>query len=265
MAAFPSEMPMKNLLVLLLFASSLFLRAQSLFDGTWEMKMDTLQFSGSPEDYLFADGMYHCKSCIPKVDVKTDGVDHEVAGYSYDTLAVRILDDHAIKFTMKKAGKPYFECIETVSPDGQKMTEDFTNTMEAETVTGKAGFMRVGKGPAGSHALSGQWRMDMVKNATRAGTLQIFRSAAGVMKISDGSASYEVRLDGADYPQAGEVHLSRSMKLIDEYTLEETDKTDGKVSGGARWTISKDGRSMRVEFSSTERGQTMTYTAEKQP
>ena len=65
--------------------------------------MDTLQFAGPPEDYLFADGMYHCKSCIPKVDVKTDGVDHEVAGYSYDTLAVRILDDHAVKFTMKKA------------------------------------------------------------------------------------------------------------------------------------------------------------------
>ena len=255
---------MKILLAYFLFATS-FLPAQSRFDGTWEMNMDTLQFSGSPEDYLFADGMYHCKSCIPKVDVKTDGVDHEVAGYSYDTLAVRILDDHAIKFTMKKAGKPYFECIETVSPDGQKMTEDFTNTMEAETVTGKAGFMRVGNGPAGSHALSGQWRMDMVKNATRAGTLQIFHSAAGVMKISDGSSSYEVRLDGGDYPRSGNLHLTRSMKLIDEYTLEETDKTDGKVSGGARWTISKDGRSMRVEFSSTERGQTMTYTAEKRP
>lgn len=249
----------------LLFLMQSWTLAQSRFDGTWEMKMDTLQFSGSPEDYLFADGMYHCKSCIPKVDVKTDGVDHEVAGYPYDTLAVRILDDHAIKFTMKKAGKPYFECIETVSTDGQKMTEDFTNTMEAQMVTGKAGFTRVGNGPAGSHALSGQWRMDTVKNATRAGTLQIFHSAAGVMKISDGSASYEVRFDGADYPQAGNVHLTRSMKLIDEYTLEETDKTDGRVSGGARWTMSKDGRSMRVEFSSTERGQTMKYTAEKLP
>jgi hypothetical protein len=58
------------------------------FDGTWKMKMDTLQFSGPPEDYLFADGMYHCKSCIPKVDVKTDGVDYEVTGHAYDTLAV---------------------------------------------------------------------------------------------------------------------------------------------------------------------------------
>jgi hypothetical protein len=255
---------MRKLLALLFFMQS-WTFAQSRFDGTWEMKMDTLQFSGPPEDYLFADGMYHCKSCIPKVDVKTDGVDYEVTGYSYDALAVRILDDHAIKFTMKKAGKPYFECIETVSPDGQKMTEDFTNTMEAETVTGKAGFTRVGNGPAGSHALSGQWQMDTVNNATRAGTLQIFRSAADVMKISDGSASYEVRLDGADYPQSEDVHSTRSMKLLDEYTLEETDKTDGKVFGGARWTISKDGKSMRVEFSSTKRGRTMTYTAEKRP
>jgi hypothetical protein len=254
---------MRRLLSLLLFMQS-WMFAQNRFDGTWEMKMDTLQFSGPPEDYLFADGMYHCKSCIPKVDVKTDGVDYAVTGYSYDTLAVRVLDDHAIKFTMKKAGKPHFECIETVSPDGQKMTEDFTNTMGAETVTGKAGFTRVGKGPAGSHALSGQWRMDTVNNATRAGTLQIFQSAAGVMKISDGSASYEVRLDGADHPQS-DVHSTRSMKLVDEYTLEETDKTDGKASGRARWTISKDGKSMRVESSSTQRGQTMTFTAEKQP
>jgi hypothetical protein len=135
--------------------------------------------------------------------VKTDGIDYAVAGYNYDTMAVQILDDHAIKFTMKKAGKPYFECIETVSSDGQKMTEDFTNTMEAETVTGKAGFTRVGNGPAGSHALSGQWRMDTVKNATRAGTLQVFQTTAGVMKISDGSSSYEVRLDGKDYADRG--------------------------------------------------------------
>jgi hypothetical protein len=32
--------------------------------------------------------MYHCKSCIPKVDAKTDAVDYEVTGYSYDTLSL---------------------------------------------------------------------------------------------------------------------------------------------------------------------------------
>jgi hypothetical protein len=255
---------MKIHLPLLLFlASTLF--AQTRFDGTWEMKMDTLQFSGPPEDYLFANGMYHCKSCIPKVDVKTDGVDYAITGYSYDTLAVRILNDHAIKFTMKKAGKPFFECIETVSPDGQKMTEDFTNAMEAETVMGKAGFKRVGNGPVGSHALSGQWRMDTVKNDTRAGTLTIYQSTPGGLKISDGSVSYEVKVDGKDYPVAQDIYSTRSLKLIDEYTLEQTDKTDGKVTGVSRSTISRDGRSMRVEVSGTKRSQTMTYTAEKRP
>lgn len=48
-------------------------------------------------------------------------------------------------------------------------------------------------------------------------------------------------------------------------TLEKTDKTDGKLSGVSHWVISKDGKSMRVEFSSTKRGQTMRYRAEKLP
>ena len=148
-------MPNRLAFFLLVTVSSF---GQTPFDGTWQMQMDTLQFSGPPEDYLFSDGMYHCKSCVPRVEVKSDSLDNPVAGYSYDTLAVQILNNHAIKFTMKKAGKPFFECIETASPDGQKMTEEFTNTMEAEAVTGKAGFTRVGAGPVRSHVLSGQWR-----------------------------------------------------------------------------------------------------------
>jgi hypothetical protein len=92
----------------------------------------------------------------PQVDVKTDGTDQRVAGYAYDTLAVRVLDNRSIKFTMKKEGKTTFECVETVSSDRQTMTEEFTNTMEAEPVTGKAGFTRVSAGPVGAHALAGK-------------------------------------------------------------------------------------------------------------
>jgi hypothetical protein len=256
----------RNLLALLLFVPS-FLFAQSRFDGTWEMKMDTLQFSGPPEDYLFADGMYHCKSCIPKVDVKTDGVDQKVVGFpNYDTLAVRILDSNSVEFTMKKEGKLTFVCTETVSPDGQTMTEEFTNTMEAETVTGKAGFARVGKGPAGAHALSGKWRMDTVKNASRAGTLTTIQTTADGMRFSDGSQSYEAKFDGTDRPASGDsAQSTASLKRIGDYTIEETSKQDGKVVGVKRMTISKDGKSMTVEAADKKRGTTMTYTAEKQP
>jgi hypothetical protein len=253
----------KHLALLLFLTSSVF--AQSRFDGTWEMKMETLQFSGPPEDYLFDNGMYHCESCVPRVDVATDGIDHKVTGRPYDTLAVRILDDRAIKFTMKKEGRPFFECVETVSPDGQTMTEEFTNNMEAETVTGKAGFTRVSQGPTGSHALSGEWQMQTVKNATAAGTLTTYESTTGGMKISDGSQSYEARFDGKDYPVNGGTGHTVSLKRVDEYTIEETDKQKGKVITIARMTVSKDGKSMIVESSDKQRGGTMTYTAQKRP
>ena len=254
---------MRICLAVALLMTSSALSAQSRFDGTWEMKMDTLQFSGPPEDYLFDKGMYHCESCVPKVDVETDGADHKVTGHPYASLAVRILDRRSIKFTMKKDGKTTFECVETVSPDDRTMTEEFTNTSEVETVSGKAGFTRVGHGPPGSHALSGRWRMDAVKNATRAGTLTTYQNAAGGMRISDGSQSYEAKFDGRDYPTDKDGHSTVSLKLIDEYTIEETDKQDGKILTVARMTVSRDGKSMRVESSDKLRGGAMTYTAEK--
>jgi hypothetical protein len=226
------------LLALLLFVPSLLL-AQGRFDGTWAMKMDTLRFSGPSEKYLFEKDMYHCLSCVPKVDVKTDGTDQKVAGHNYDTLAVRILDSSSIEFTMKKGDKPTFVCTETVSLDGQTMMEEFTNTMEAERVTGKAGFTRVSKGPTGSHQLSGEWQMQTVKNATRAGTLTTIQSTARGMKVSDGSQSYEAYPAGWD-----PAHATASLRLIDDYTLEETGKLDGKVVGVTRKTVSKDGKSM---------------------
>jgi hypothetical protein len=252
-----------HLALALFLTSSLF--AQSRFDGTWEMKMDTLQFSGPPEDYLFDKGMYHCESCVPKVDVETDGTDHKVTGHPYDTLAVRILDDRSVKFTMKKDRKTTFECVETVSQDDRTMTEEFTNTTEAETVRGKAGFTRVGKGPPGSHSLSGEWSMQTVKNATPARTLTTYQSTAGGLRVFDGSESYEAKLDGRDHPMNRDGHSSVSLNLIDEYTLEETDKHDGKITTVSQKTISKDGRLMRIEVVDRQRGGTMAYTAQKLP
>lgn len=253
-------MPKHVVLLLLLIQVAC---AQSRFDGTWQMKMETLKFSGPPEDYLFDKGMYRCKSCVPEVNVKTDGTDQKVVGYDYDTLAVRILDDHSIEFTMRKGGKLWFECVETVSPDSKTMIETFTNTREAEIVKGKAGFTRVGDGPAGTHLLSGEWRMDTVKNSTRAGTLTVIQSTENGMKISDGSVTYEAGLDGKDYPRKDDVHSTVSLMLIDEYTLEETDKADGKVTDVTRSTVDRDGKSMHVEVSSTARGQKMTFTSER--
>jgi len=239
--------------------------AQSRFDGTWEMKMDTLQFSGPPEEYLIAHGMYQCLSCVPRVEVKADGTDYKIAGHEayYDSIAVKIVDANTVNFAFKKDGKPASTTTETVSADGQKMTERFSNTMESENVTGTAGFTRVSAGPPGAHALSGQWQMDTVRNSTAAGTLTSFESFPHGLRISDGSQSCVAKFDGNDYPIGKSGHATIALKLVDEYTLEETDKRDGKVMTVARMTVSKDGKSMRVESSDKQRGGTMIYTAEK--
>ena len=86
-------MPSRIAVLLLLSASPLF--AQFRFDGTWLMKMDTLQFSGTPEEYLVDKGMYHCVSCVPPVHVNADGSDQKIEGHEayYDTISTKILDD----------------------------------------------------------------------------------------------------------------------------------------------------------------------------
>lgn len=243
------------------------LLAQTRFDGTWRMKMQTLAFSGTPEEYLIADGIYHCVSCTPKVEVKTDGADHKIGGHEayYDTIAVRVLDARSLDFSFKKNGKFVAWSKETVASDGKTMLEEFRNTPETDAVTGKAGFIRVANGPAGSHALSGKWQMRTIHNDTEAGTLTTYRSIANGFRIISGRESYEAKFDGRDYPVGKDPHYSMSLKLIDENTFEETDKHDGKVLTVSRMTVSKDGTIMTVESVDKQRGTTMTFTAEKVP
>ncbi len=87
---------------------------------------------------------------------------------------MKIVDANTVNFAFKKDGKPAAASVEIVSRDGPTMTEEFSNTMETEKVIGTAGFTRVSAGPPGAHALSGQWRMDTVRNSTTAGTLTTF-------------------------------------------------------------------------------------------
>ena len=107
--------------------------------------------------------------------------------------------------------------------------------------------------------------MRTIKNATEAGTLTTYRFIAGGLKIISGRQSYDVRFDGKDYPVAGDPDETVSMKLIDDSTIEETDKHDREVMTIVRMTVSKDGQSITVESSDKQRGGTMTYTAEKVP
>ncbi len=81
------------------------------------------KFSPKPLSFYISQGWYHCvSSCNPAYDVAADGQDHAVAGHSYDTISVTIVDPHTISVVGKKDGKAMFEQTRTVSADGKTLT-----------------------------------------------------------------------------------------------------------------------------------------------
>jgi len=257
---------MKKLLALLLLSPAL-LFAQSPFDGTWMTKLDTAQFPKKPDSYLLNKGMYECSSCIPKFKVKADGTDQKVTGHPYyDTVVIKVVDDHNVEITQKKDGKTVGTATDTVSEDGGTLTTKFVDLTEDKPVTGEVTSTRVSKGPSGSHALSGSWRTAKVDSVSDNGLKVTFQGTADGLQMSDlNGERYDAKFDGKDYPIQGDPgHTMVSLKRIGNDTIEETDKRDGKVVGVSKMTVSLDGKWITVEYTNKERGTTTTYKMEKQ-
>ena len=258
---------MKKLLLTFMLMAPAMLFAQSPFDGTWLVKLDTAQFPKKPDAYLLNKGMYECSTCTPKYSVKADGTEQKVTGHPYfDTVMVKVVDDHTVEFTQKKDGKVMFTDTDTVSSDGNTLTSKFTDQSEDKPVDGEVTSTRVSKGPAGSHALSGSWHTEKVNSISDNGLTVTYQGTEDGLKMSDPNGeSYEAKFDGKDYPVQGDPgHTMVSLKRIGNDTIEETDKRDGKIVGVSKMTVSPDGKWITVEFTNKLRGSTTTYKMEKQ-
>jgi hypothetical protein len=125
---------------LMLLVTPALMLAQSAFDGTWKIDMNKAEFPKKPDVYLLQNGMYECKTCAPPVKVKADGQDQPVTGHPYyNTAAVMVISDHEIEETDKKDGKTVATSKTTVSPDGNTLTFEFSDSSNtnAAPVTGK--------------------------------------------------------------------------------------------------------------------------------
>jgi len=259
---------MKKLLLLamVLFTSAT-LFGQSPFDGTWMTKLDTAKFPTKPDKFTLTTNKYECLTCVPKVAVKPDGTDQKVAGHPYyDTVAVHVVNASAVEIIQKKEGKVMFTDTATVSSDGNTLTDKFTDNTGTQPVTGEAVSTRVSPAPAGAHALSGGWRTSKVENMSSNGLTVTYQATADGLKMSDQNGnSYDAKFDGKDYPIKGDPgNTMVSLKRVGNDTIEETDKRGGKVVGVNRMTVSKDGKSIQVEYTDKERGTRTAFTMEKQ-
>ncbi len=129
--------------------------AQSAFDGTWKIDLNKAEFPKKPDVYLLQNGTYQCKTCVPPIEVKADGEDHPVSGHPYyDSVAIKVINDHEIEETDKKGGKVVASSTSKVSSDGNTLMFTFSDSSNTngDPVTGKGEETRVAKGPAGSNA-----------------------------------------------------------------------------------------------------------------
>lgn len=260
--------------ILLLLQASLLLPAlalaQSAFVGTWKADVkNNIQLPKKPNEYLLTGGVYHCKTCAPPYSVPADGQDHKVTGHPYfDTAAIKVVDDNTIQETDKKAGKTVTTVVTKVSADGTTATFDVidSSASSGDPVKVKGESVHVAKGPAGSHAISGSWRATKFESVSDNGLLTTWSLSGSTLKMSTPTGqSYAAPVDGSDSPFMGDPgQTSVSIKKVDDHTIDEVDKRDGKVIGSAHMTVAADGKTMTVVWKDALHGTDGSYTNIKQ-
>src|SRR5438552_3043961 len=243
--------------------------AQKAFDGTWKFNLNDAQFPKKPDVYLLQNGMYHCKTCVPPIDVKADGQDQSVAGHPYfDSVSIKIVDERTIEEVDKKNGKTVATSKTVVSQDGKAANFEFTDSSNtnADPVTGKGTITQVAKGPAGSHAVSGSWVTSKLETLSDNGLTVTFKVEGDSLSMTNQTGqAYVAKLDGTDSPYKGDPGTtSVSVKSMGKNTIEETDKRDGKVISIARMTVGSDGKTMTVKIEDKLHGSNSQFTATKQ-
>jgi hypothetical protein len=256
----------KKLLILLCLAPSLAL-AGTAFDGTWKTKPDTVRVSGPPDAYEISQGMYRCTSCVPNIMVKADGMDQKVSGHDYyDSIAIKVVSDHAIETTRKMGGKIMGTDKASVSADGKTLSEEWVDYSGAKPAKGSGASKRLSAGPAGSHAISGKWQPDQFGAGSDSLVTVKYESTDNGLKMEWNGQTYDAKFDGKEYPiKSDPANTMVSLKRIDANTIEETDHRSGKVTDIVRTVASADGKSLSVEDADQIHHTKMTYTMTKQP
>jgi len=215
--------------------------AQSAFDGTWKMDLSSTFSSTKPDVFVLLDGMYECKTCNPPYKVKADGADQAISGNPYiDTVAIKVVNDHEIQETDKKGGRVVGTLKSIISPDGKTVTFEFTdssNTNGGPPVTGNGQETKVADGPAGSHAVSGSWKLSKFENLSENTDWTYAVKGDQITMTNPTGQSYTAKLDGTEAPMKGDPGpFHRTAKLQSSST-----KTSCRIVRTRPWRSSSDG------------------------
>jgi hypothetical protein len=239
--------------------------AQSPFDGSWVNKMGERLPEG-PISYSLSEETFRCSCAIGGIEIKPDGYDHKTPETAYwDTLNVQAVDAHTVLSIAKKAGRTMFTEVDSVSQDGNTLTQMVKDTTEAETVTIETQSHRVEGGSAGSHAVSGTWKAFKASRSLNGSLIKYTCTKDSFSAESPLGERYIAKFDGNFYPVEDDPgHTMVSAKLLDARTVELTSKRNGKIVSVSRLSVAPDGNAIHAVFENKESGGKTTFDFEKQ-
>jgi len=242
--------------------------AAGSIDGTWKADVSTAKWDQKPDEYLLQNGKYDCKTCTPPVSIPADGAFHPVTGHPYyDTAMMKVVDDKTVQEAQQMKGREIGSSTSKVSADGKTLTVEFKDSSipNAPPTTGHFEETRVAAGPAGAHALSGQWKPEKAENINAEALTVTFKADADTLHMSSPSGvSYDAKLDGTDTPIKGDpAGTTASVKKLSDTSYEETDKRAGKVVWVGTYTVGADGR-FTMQSENKLNGSKFSYSADKQ-
>ena len=238
---------------------------QSPFDGEWVNK-GVEQPPQGPASYSLNNEMFRYSCAIGDVETKPDGYDHKTPETAYwDTLNVQAVDTHTVVLIAKKGGRTMFTEIDSVSQDGNTLTQMVKDTTEAETVTIETQSHRVESGPTGSHTFSGTWKAFKASRSLNGSLIKYTCTKDSFSAESPLGERYTAKFDGNFYPVADDPgHTMVSAKLLDARTVEITTKRNGKIASVSRLSVAPDGNSIHTVFQNKESDSKTAFDFEKQ-
>jgi len=238
-------------------------RSQSPFDGTWVIDIDNNRnfAAEKPIEFSLADGIFRDGNRV----LKADGKDQEVPVMGYwDTVTVRIVDDHTVEVTSKKGGKPMYTETDTVSPDGDTLTQVMKDTTEAEAVTFESRYRRIAPAPPGAHVLSGSWQIFKQSRSANSTIITYKCTSQGFSAETPLGEKFDAKFDGKFYLMEDDpAHTMVAVKRIDANTVEMTNQRDGKIVFVVRLEVTADGKAIHASSKSEEDGSVKTWGLHK--
>jgi hypothetical protein len=237
------------------------------FTGTWVADLDSQ--SGLTKDvYLVAKGRYSCESCTPPRHYPADGKLHRIVGDpEVNFESVTITGPRTIVTRLREKAMNRTTTM-TVSPDNRTATYFSIDHRPGIKQPLKTIYLaqRVGRTPPRAHAVSGTWQgvaYEVVPELIR----------TTILRDEGGKLTYRVPI-GATYTAAigggfarlhglGTEGQDAAVRRVDEHTIIETRRRDGKVIMVRTFSLSPNGKALTISSRCPETNSAFRITAHR--